>query len=86
MQTQADIIQISLHRPAMRETTALGAAFAAGYALNLWQDFDEMRNTNQASRVIFKPQLDQKASKKMFLKWEQAVQMSRGWDKIIDDK
>ncbi|RDL39497.1 putative glycerol kinase (ATP:glycerol 3-phosphotransferase) [Venustampulla echinocandica] len=80
MQTQADIIQITVDRPVMRETTALGAAIAAGFAVEVWKEFDELKDINKLDRTIFSPKLDKKKSKKMFTKWEQAVQMSRGWD------
>jgi glycerol kinase len=46
MQTQCDLISIPVDRPKMRETTALGAAFAAGLAIGLWKDFDELKKIN----------------------------------------
>jgi glycerol kinase len=46
MQTQCDLISIPVDRPKMRETTALGAAFAAGLAVGLWKDFDELKQIN----------------------------------------
>ncbi|TAQ87409.1 hypothetical protein B7494_g4264 [Chlorociboria aeruginascens] len=79
MQTQADIIGIPVDRPVMRETTALGAAIAAGFAVGIWMELDELKQINQEDRTIFKPQLDKKISEKRFKKWEQAVEMSRGW-------
>ena len=79
MQTQADIIGIPVDRPVMRETTALGAAIAAGFAVNIWKDFSELKKINTEDRKIFKPQVDAKMSDQMFKKWEQAVQMCRGW-------
>lgn len=79
MQTQADIIGIPVDRPAMRETTALGAAIAAGFAVGVWREFDELKQINKDDRKIFQPELDNKQSEKMFKKWEQAVEMSKGW-------
>lgn len=79
MQTQADIIGIPVDRPVMRETTALGAAIAAGFAVGIWKHFDELKEINQVGRTIFKPHVDTKKSNKMYKKWEQAVEMSRGW-------
>ncbi|POS88049.1 glycerol kinase [Erysiphe pulchra] len=84
MQIQADITRILVVRPMMRETTALGAAFASGLAIGIWKDLDELCNVNQKDRTIFEPQLDIETSKKMVLKWEQAVQMSRGWETDLD--
>lgn len=79
MQTQADVIGIPVDRPVMRETTALGAAIAAGFAVGIWREFDELKELNKEDRTIFKPQIDKAKSDKMFKKWEQAVEMSKGW-------
>jgi glycerol kinase len=79
MQTQADIIGIPVDRPMMRETTALGAAIAAGFAVDIWKEFGELKEINKEDRTIFKPQIDAKKSAQMFKKWEQAVEMSKGW-------
>ncbi|KAK1498553.1 glycerol kinase [Colletotrichum tamarilloi] len=79
MQSQADISGIRVDRPAMRETTALGAAIAAGLALGVWDELEDLKHVNQNGRKIFTPALDRETSQKMFKKWEQAVEMSRGW-------
>lgn len=79
MQTQADIIGIPVNRPVMRETTALGAAIAAGFAVDIWKEFDELRNINKEDRTIFNSKIEKKKGDFMFKKWEQAVEMSRGW-------
>ncbi|KAK3703644.1 Glycerol kinase [Vermiconidia calcicola] len=79
MQTQADLVGIPIIRPKMRETTALGAAIAAGFAAGVWKDFDELKEVNTAGQTIFEPKMDDASSKKMFKRWERAVQMSKGW-------
>ncbi|TKA69679.1 hypothetical protein B0A49_09744 [Cryomyces minteri] len=79
MQTQADLIGIPVDRPAMRETTALGAAIAAGFAVGVWKDFDELNNINTQGRTVFRPKMLKEASAKMFARWTKAVDMSRGW-------
>lgn len=79
MQTQANLIGIPVDRPAMRETTALGAAIAAGFAVDIWKEFDELKAINQKDRVIFQPDLDVAKSDAMFKKWRRAVQMCKGW-------
>lgn len=79
MQTQADITGIPVNRPGMRETTALGAAIAAGLATGVWQKLDELREVNQIGRTVFEPQMDKEIAEKMFKRWEKAVEMSRGW-------
>jgi glycerol kinase len=79
MQTQADLIGIPVERPRMLETTALGAAIAAGFAVGVWKDFDELKSVNTAGVTTFKPKITEEQSKRMFGRWEKAVEMSRGW-------
>ncbi|KAH8689546.1 putative glycerol kinase [Talaromyces proteolyticus] len=79
MQIQADLISIPVYRPKMRETTALGAAIAAGLALGLWRNFTELRDINRAGGVVFEPNVPREKGAEMFSLWEKAVQMSRGW-------
>ena len=79
MQTQADLVAIPIIRPKMRETTALGAAIAAGFAAKVWDSFDELKEVNTAGETKFEPKMDAKASAKMFKRWNRAVTMSKGW-------
>ncbi|EKV13298.1 Glycerol kinase, putative [Penicillium digitatum] len=79
MQTQADLISIPVYRPEMRETTALGAAIAAGLAIGLWHNFAELRDLNRSGGVVFDPQVPLQESAAKFGQWEKAVEMSRGW-------
>lgn len=79
MQTQADIIGIPVDRPVMRETTALGAAIAAGFAVDIWKEFDDLKEINKEDRKVFEPSIEPKKAAKMFKKWDRAVKMSRGW-------
>ncbi|KAI0377047.1 glycerol kinase [Hypomontagnella monticulosa] len=86
MQTQADISGIRVERPAMRETTALGAAIAAGLAVEgCWTDFNELTQLTQKKpgRKVFDPKVDRKKAQRMYQHWERAVEMSRGW--VRDD-
>lgn len=79
MQTQANIIGIPVDRPAMRETTALGAAIAAGFAVGIWKEFTELKAINQKDRSRFEPDIGPEQSAKMFKKWRRAVEMCKGW-------
>jgi len=79
MQTQADLVGIPIVRPKMRETTALGAAIAAGFATGVWKDFGELKEVNTAGQTVFDPEMDEKSSRKMFRRWERAVNMCKGW-------
>ena len=63
----------------MRETTALGAAIAAGFAVDIWKEFSELKAINQKGRTIFEPDTNLEQSAKMFKKWERAVSMCKGW-------
>lgn len=63
----------------MRETTALGAAIAAGFAAGVWKSFDDLKNVNTEGSTIFKPQISTEDASKRFETWEKAVQMSKGW-------
>ena len=63
----------------MRETTALGAAIAAGFAVDVWEEFEELKEVNQSGRTMFKPSLSKAQSASLYKRWERAVDMSRGW-------
>jgi glycerol kinase len=63
----------------VRETTALGAAIAAGFAIGVWKDFDELKEVNRKGRTHFRPQVTTAQADKMYGKWNKAVEMSRGW-------
>lgn len=79
MQTQSDLIGIPVNRPAMRETTALGAAIAAGMAVGVWESFDDLKDVNTEGRSVFKPKITAQDANKRFGQWEKAVEMSKGW-------
>ncbi|KLJ07853.1 glycerol kinase [Blastomyces silverae] len=79
MQTQSDIISIPVHRPAMRETTALGAAIAAGLAVGVWEGLEELRTVNTDGRTVFTPAISKEEAASKFSRWEKAVQMCKGW-------
>lgn len=70
----------------MRETTALGAAIAAGFAVGVWKNFDDLKEINADGRTFFKPRISQESSSKMYKKWNQAVEMSRGWQDSDDEE
>lgn len=79
MQTQSDLISIPVKRPAMRETTALGAAIAAGLAVGVWKSIDELKEVNTEGSTTFKPAISKEESAARFSRWEKAVEMSKGW-------
>lgn len=63
----------------MRETTSLGAAIAAGFAVDVWKEFEELKEINREDRTAFHPQISKEQSAKMYRRWDRAVEMSRGW-------
>jgi glycerol kinase len=79
MQTQSDLIGINVNRPAMRETTALGAAIAAGFAAGVWEKFEDLKDVNTDGQTVFKPKVPKTKADERFGRWEKAVQMSKGW-------
>ncbi|KAF4979987.1 hypothetical protein FZEAL_3914 [Fusarium zealandicum] len=85
MQTQADLSGVPVDRPAMRETTALGAAIAAGLATGVWNELEDLHEVNRKDRKIFQPQADIKDRRRSRKRWERAVEMSRGWLKEDED-
>lgn len=79
MQTQADLSGIPVDRPAMRETTALGAAIAAGLATGVWDSTEQLCRFHSMGRTVFEPDVHTERRAEQRKKWEQAVNMSRGW-------
>ncbi|GAO48906.1 hypothetical protein G7K_3069-t1 [Saitoella complicata NRRL Y-17804] len=79
MQIQSDTIGLRVERPAMRETTALGAAIAAGFAVGVWSDFSELSSINQEGKDIFEPAIEESVRDERFGLWERAVRQSCGW-------
>ena len=82
MQTQSDITGVRVERPGMRETTALGAAIAAGLAVpGCWSSLEEVTAImhKKNGRRVFTPEMDRKQVRRMYDHWERAVEMSRGW-------
>ncbi|MEO5919891.1 MAG: glycerol kinase GlpK [Pseudolysinimonas sp.] len=78
MQFQADILGVPVVRPAVIETTALGAAYAAGLAVGFWKDLDELRaNWREDTRWL--PQMDAAEREERVRQWKRAVTRSFDW-------
>src|SRR3984957_5742247 len=78
MQFQADLLGMPVHRPAVLETTALGAAYLAGLASGFWNDIGELEQHRKAD-TIFQPKADKRQMEKLQASWKEAVQRSRNW-------
>jgi len=80
MQFQADVLGIPVERPAILETTAQGAAYLAGLATGYWSGVEEISRTRPAGQV-FTPQKDRERAKQQYIRWQDAVSRSKGWNK-----
>lgn len=78
MQFQADILDAPVVRPKMVETTALGAAYAAGLACGYWRDIDELRSNWSVART-FKPAMEMSRREHLCTRWHKAVRRSFDW-------
>ncbi len=78
MQFQADILNVPVIRPKVAETTALGAAYAAGLAVGFWQDFQELR-TNWGRDCEWLPQMDEDTRRRLYAGWKKAVTRTFDW-------
>ena len=78
MQFQADIMNRSVRRPAIRETTALGAAYLAGLAVGVWKDQEEIKGL-WACDTMYHPQMEDATRQKLLAGWHKAVGRSQNW-------
>ena len=80
MQFQADILAKEVRRPAIRETTALGAAYLAGLATGVWKDQEEIKRLWMCE-TTFAPDMEQARREELVSGWHKAVGRSRDWAK-----
>jgi len=78
MQFQADILDVPVIRPKVAETTALGAAYAAGLAVGFWKDYDELR-ANWGKDKEWKPSMPVEKRNSLFAGWKKAVTRTFDW-------
>jgi glycerol kinase len=78
MQFQSDISGLPVVRPAISETTALGAAFAAGLTVGFWRDENELRTRVDDGRR-FEPAFDAETRTQFLTKWNKGIQRSLDW-------
>jgi glycerol kinase len=81
MQFQADILGVPVVRPVVAETTALGAAYAAGLAVGFWDNLDDLRANWQEDKR-WEPNLDSEERDRQIRLWKKAVTKSMDW---VDD-
>lgn len=78
MQFQADILQTTVDRPKVYETTALGAAYLAGLGIGLYPDTTDIQKAWQLDRR-FEPVMTHDLAEKKYKRWEKAVEKAKGW-------
>ena len=78
MQFQADVLGVPVVRPKVTETTALGAAFAAGLAVGFWSDRDDLRERWSEDRR-WQPEMDEREREREYVQWKKAVTRSFDW-------
>jgi glycerol kinase len=78
MQLQANALGVPVVHPLVHETTALGAAYAAGLATGLWSNLDEL-GANWGVDRTFEPQWSEEKREAAYAGWKKAVERSRDW-------
>jgi len=78
MQFQADILDVPVVRPTVAETTALGAAYAAGLAVGFWGNLEDLRANWQISKT-WQPQMDEAKRAALYAGWQKAVERTLDW-------
>jgi len=78
MQFQSDVLGVPVIRPQVAETTALGAAYAAGLATGFWSNLEDLRQNWQIDHT-WEPNMDAGAREKQYAMWKKAVTRTFGW-------
>ena len=78
MQFQSDLLKAKVVRPKVTETTALGAAYLAGLAVNFWSNISEIRKQWQIDRT-FSPQIEENETLSLIKGWHRAVNATKAW-------
>jgi glycerol kinase len=78
MQFQADVLGVPVVKPVVSETTALGAAYAAGYAVGFWKDIEEMKQNWQIDKT-WQPDYSSPARTELYAQWKKAVTRTFNW-------
>jgi glycerol kinase len=78
MQFQADLLGVPVIRPAVAETTALGAAYAAGLATGFWGEIEDLRENWQEDKR-WEPKMDASVRDEQYKFWKKAVTRTFDW-------
>jgi glycerol kinase len=80
MQFQADLLGVPVERPAILESTALGAAYLAGLAVGFWSSVEEIA-ADRTPVTRFTPAGDEGHVQEKYRRWKAAVERAKGWNK-----
>lgn len=78
LQLLADVLDVEVIRPHIVETTALGAAYAAGLAVGFWPDLDALR-ANWKAEATWRPDVEPERREREYRQWRKAVDRTLGW-------
>jgi glycerol kinase len=84
MQFQADLLGVPVVRPAVTETTALGAAYLAGIAVGYWKSVDDVSGQWKVDRR-FEPAMPRAAANALRQRWSEALGRSKGWERETEN-
>ncbi|HZG69782.1 MAG TPA: glycerol kinase GlpK [Herpetosiphonaceae bacterium] len=84
MQFQADILGVPVIKPVVAETTALGAAYAAGLATGFWSGLDDLHRNWRVDRT-WEPAMPEDRRESLYRSWKRAVERTFGWIEASDD-
>jgi glycerol kinase len=82
MQFQSDILGVTVSRPEITETTALGAAMLAGLAVGFWNNKQELSDKWSLNRS-FAPEMEMDSRDKLYKNWQKAVSRALNWEDIM---
>ena len=85
MQFQSDILGVEVHRPKNIETTATGAAVAAGLDNGFWEDLSIL-DTQRGDLTVFKPKMEQEEVDYLYGEWKRAIKRSLNWEDSDEDE
>lgn len=80
MQFQADLLQIPVVRPAVTETTALGAAYLAGLAVGYWKNVGSLSKQWRVDKV-FEPKMKRSRAEELWARWNEALKRAKAWER-----
>ncbi|MDO4288699.1 MAG: glycerol kinase GlpK [Eubacterium sp.] len=79
MQFQSDILSVPVDRPSIVETTAMGASYLAGLAVDFWHGKEDVTDAWKIDRT-FEPMMDSEVRAKLYKGWQKAVSCAKGWE------